>query len=40
LAALAEVEANLIGEDDLQDECLQLAKTINSRIEEIKNILI
>jgi uncharacterized damage-inducible protein DinB len=40
LAALAEVEANLISEDNLQDECLQLAKTINSRMEEIKTILI
>ena len=39
LAALAEVEANLIGEDNLQEECLQLAKTINARTMEIREIL-
>ena len=38
-AALAEVEANLIGEDNLQEECLQLAKEINSRTAEIRDIL-
>lgn len=38
-AALAEVEANSIGKNNLQEECLQMAKTINSRIEEIKTIL-
>ena len=39
LAALAEVEANLIGEDILQEECAQLAKTINARTMEIREIL-
>lgn len=38
-AALAEVEANLIGEYNLQEECLQLAKEINSRTAEIWEIL-
>ncbi len=38
-AALAEVEANLIGEYNLQEECLQLAKEINSRTAEIREIL-
>jgi hypothetical protein len=38
-SALAEVEANLIGENNLQEECLQLAKTINSRTMEIQEIL-
>ncbi len=35
-AALAEVNANLIGENTAQEGCPQLAKTINSRIIEIK----
>ena len=38
-AALAEVEANLIGADNSQEACLQLAKIINSRTEEIKSAL-
>ncbi len=38
-AALAEVDTNLIGEDNPQEGCLQLAKTINSRMEEIQSIL-
>ncbi len=38
-AALAETEANLIGADNSQEACLQLAKIINSRTEEIKSIL-
>jgi hypothetical protein len=38
-AALAEVEANLIGEDNLQEECIQLAKEINARTMEIQEIL-
>lgn len=37
-AAAAEVDANLIGENNPQAGCLQLAKTINSRMEEIKSI--
>jgi len=36
-AALAEVHANLIGENNSQEGCAQLAKTINSRIEEIQS---
>ena len=35
---LAEVEENLIGEDNLE-ECSQLAKTINARTMEIREIL-
>jgi hypothetical protein len=38
-AALTEVEANLIGADNLQQECSQLAKEINSRTAEIRRIL-
>jgi hypothetical protein len=38
-AALAEVEANLIGEDNSQEECAQLAETINARTMEIQEIL-
>ncbi len=38
-AALAEVNANLIGENNSQEGCAQLAKSINSRITEIKSIL-
>lgn len=38
-AALAEVNANLIGENNPQEGCIQLAKTINSRITEIQSIL-
>lgn len=38
-AALAEVEAVLIGEDNLQEECLQLAKEINARMVEIQEVL-
>jgi len=38
-AALAEVNANLIGENNPQEGCAQLAKTINSRILEIQSIL-
>jgi len=38
-AALAEVDANLIGEDNLQEECSQLAKEINDRTAEIQEIL-
>ena len=36
-AALAEVNANLIGENNSQEGCVQLAKTINSRMEEIQS---
>jgi hypothetical protein len=38
-AAMAEVEANLIGEDNLGEECGQLAKEINSRTTEIRGTL-
>jgi hypothetical protein len=38
-AALAEVNVNLIGENNAQEGCLRLTKTINSRIMEIKSIL-
>lgn len=38
-AALAEVEANLIGADNLEEECLPLAREINARAAEIKEIL-
>jgi len=38
-AALAEVEANLIGKSNLQEECLQLAKEINARTMKIQEIL-
>ncbi len=38
-AALAEVETNLIGADNFQEVCLQLAKIISARTEEIKSIL-
>jgi hypothetical protein len=38
-AALAEVDTNLIGEDNLQKECSQLVKTINARTMEIRKIL-
>lgn len=38
-AALAEVNANLIGKNNTQEGCLRLTKTINSRIMEIKSIL-
>ena len=38
-AALAEVNANLIGRNNPQEGCLQLAKTLNSRIREIKSTL-
>jgi len=38
-AALAEVNANLIGENNSQEGCAKLAKSINSRIMEIKSIL-
>jgi hypothetical protein len=38
-AALAEVESNLIGEDNFQEDCLQLAKTIHARTMEIREIL-
>lgn len=38
-AALAEVDENLIGEDNLQEECSQLAITINARTLEIREIL-
>jgi hypothetical protein len=38
-AALGEVEANLIGEDNSQEECAQLAETINARTMEIQEIL-
>jgi hypothetical protein len=38
-AALAEVEANLIGADNLEEECLPLAKEINERTAEIQKIL-
>ena len=36
-AALAEVDANLIAENNSQEGCLQLTKTINSRMLEIKS---
>lgn len=36
-AALAEVHANLIAENNSQEGCLQLTKTINSRMLEIKS---
>ena len=36
-AALAEVNANLIGENNSQEGCAQLAKSINSRIEDIQS---
>jgi hypothetical protein len=38
-AALAEVEANLIGKDNLQEERDQLAKEIKERTAEIREIL-
>jgi len=38
-AALAEVEANLIGGDSLEEECLPLAKEVNERTAEIQGIL-
>jgi len=38
-AALAEVNANLIGENNSQEGCLHLANIINSRIIEIRSIL-
>ena len=38
-AALAEVDANLIGVNNPQEGCLQLAKIINSRTMEIQSIL-
>ncbi len=38
-AALAEVNANLIGENNSQEDCIQLALTINSRIVEIQETL-
>jgi len=38
-AALAEVNANLIGENISQESCSQLAKHITSRAEEIKTVL-
>lgn len=38
-AALAEVDANLIGKDDIQEGCTTLAKAINSRTAEIKSVL-
>jgi len=38
-AALAEVDSNLIGEDNLWEECSQLAKEINARTAEIREIL-
>jgi hypothetical protein len=38
-AALSEVEANLIGADNLEEECLPLAKEINARATEIREIL-
>ncbi len=37
--ALAEVEAILIGKDNLQEECLQLANEINARTMEIREVL-
>ncbi len=39
-AAQAEIEANLIGEDSFQEECIPLAKEINDRTAEIQEILI
>jgi hypothetical protein len=38
-AALAEVEANLIGENCLQEDCRQLGQDIDSRTMEIREIL-
>jgi hypothetical protein len=38
-AALAEMEANLIGENNLLEECLQLADAIKARTMEIREIL-
>lgn len=38
-AALAEVDANLIGENNPQEGCAQLATIINSRTEEINSTL-
>lgn len=38
-AALAEVNANLIGENNSQEGCAQLAKSINFRVTEVKSIL-
>lgn len=38
-ATLAAVESNLIGEDNFQKECQQLAKEINSRTAELWEIL-
>lgn len=38
-SAAAEVNANLIGDNNFQEGCLQLAKTISSRVAEIKSIL-
>jgi uncharacterized damage-inducible protein DinB len=38
-AALAEVDANLISEDNFQEDCIQLAKGINARTMEIREIL-
>ena len=38
-AALAEVEANLIGENNFHGDCLQLAKEIDARTMEIREIL-
>jgi uncharacterized damage-inducible protein DinB len=37
--ALAEVEASLIGTDNLQEECSQLTKEIDARTAEIRKIL-
>jgi hypothetical protein len=38
-AALAEVDANLIGTDNFGEECLPLAKEVNERTAEIQEIL-
>lgn len=38
-AALAEVNANLIGENNSQEGCTQLAKSVKSRVTEVKSIL-
>jgi hypothetical protein len=38
-AALAEVNANLIGADNLGEECIPLAKEISDRTTEIREIL-
>lgn len=38
-AALAEVNTNLIGENNSQEGCAQLAKSIKSRVTKIKSIL-